>query len=192
MAESFKAERQEINGTPLPFADDRSVASLLTGLAGGRSVASLLNGLVGASVASECVEAPSRKKRPYNWVEGVERDYKGKIIRKCGIEGCQYKANEISNMKKDLFKKILRKKIKDLFFYYLQNIKNGHSKVQQIVSKSLKMQDYLTQFEMKDAQLLFKLRSRMIDVRANLRSYYQDISCKNCTLKIISLIVKLY
>ena len=84
-AESFIAERQEI--TPLSFADDLSVASVLTGLAG-------------ASVASEYVEAPSKKKRPYNWVAGVERDYKGKIIRTCGIAGCQYKANELSNMKR--------------------------------------------------------------------------------------------
>ena len=44
------------------------------------------------------------------------------------------------------------------------------------------MQDYLTKFKIKDAQLLFKLRSRMINVRANFRTYYDgmDISCKIC------------
>ena len=83
--------------------------------------------------------------------------------------------DEISIVKKIQFKKIIRKKVKDLAFAYLQNIKNSHSKVKHIVYNSLNMQDYLTQFEMEDAQL----RSRMIDVRANYRSYYQDIYCKN-------------
>ena len=72
---------------------------------------------------------------------------------------------------------MIRNKIKDL-----QKLKSSHSKVQDILYNSLKVQTYISDFQTKDTQLLFKLRSRMINVRANFKNYYRDsdISCNLC------------
>ena len=41
----------------------------------------------------------TRKKRPYNWIVGVERDKWGKVIKMCGIVGCQYKTGKPDQLK---------------------------------------------------------------------------------------------
>ncbi|GMH74821.1 hypothetical protein TrLO_g3394 [Triparma laevis f. longispina] len=41
----------------------------------------------------------ARRKRPHNWIEGVERDKRGKIIRKFGIAWCQYETGHLVSMK---------------------------------------------------------------------------------------------
>ncbi|GMH47578.1 hypothetical protein TrLO_g8197 [Triparma laevis f. longispina] len=40
-----------------------------------------------------------RKKRPHNWIEGVERDKWGKIIRTCGVACCPYKTGKPDQLK---------------------------------------------------------------------------------------------
>ena len=89
---------------------------------------------------------------------------------------------EIASTKKSQFKKIIRKKIKEAAFAYLEEIKMSHTKVQNLKYDSLKMQEYLYKFQTRDAQLLFKLRSRMLNVRSNFRNFYkvQDVFCKLC------------
>ncbi|GMI15856.1 hypothetical protein TrLO_g12083 [Triparma laevis f. longispina] len=84
------------NETPLSADEDRSVAgSVITGIAGEAWDDD-------TSVASEGVDSPLRKKawNSYKTIEGVEGDKWGRIIRTCGIVGCQYKAGQTANMNK--------------------------------------------------------------------------------------------
>ena len=89
---------------------------------------------------------------------------------------------KIRKIKKNKFKRILRKKLKELAFDYLQTLKNIHSKVKHINYTSLEKQNYMSKFQTRETYLLFKLRSRMINLKANFRNFYndQDLSCDLC------------
>ena len=78
--------------------------------------------------------------------------------------------------------KYLKIKINEASFKYLQKKKATHSKVEHIYHKSLKIQPYLknNEFNIKDKQMLFKLRTRMTAVKANFKSMYQNIDCDLC------------
>ena len=79
----------------------------------------------------------------------------------------------------------MRKKISEVAFNYLNSLKSSHSKVQHIKYKSLEKQSYISNnsnFSIKETQLLFKLRTRMLNVKANFRNQFNnmDISCNLC------------
>ena len=88
----------------------------------------------------------------------------------------------IVKMKKKKFKKFLKCKIKETAMKYLNKIKNSHSKVENINYENLQVQPYLvdTKFTTNEKQLLFRLRTRMTNVKLNFRSSYQDLSCNLC------------
>ena len=48
--------------------------------------------------------------------------------------------------------------------------------------KNLEIQEYFidTKFNRKEKELLFKLRTRMSDVKLNFRSMHQDLKCNLC------------
>ncbi|GMH58823.1 hypothetical protein TrLO_g7995 [Triparma laevis f. longispina] len=48
--------------------------------------------------SADLITTPTRK-HSHNWVEGVERDKRGNIIRTCGIDGCEYKTGQTGSMK---------------------------------------------------------------------------------------------
>ena len=80
----IKFNEDNINGTPISATEARSVTSDESWDDG--------------SVSSEGVEAPLRKKH-YRWVEGVEWDKWGNIIRMCGKAGCQYETGTTCHMR---------------------------------------------------------------------------------------------
>ena len=69
-------------------------------------------------------------------------------------------------------------------FERLMNIKQSHSKVKNIVYSNLKMQNYLKPSRVKinqnEIQTIFKLRSRVIDVKQNFRGKYENLECRSC------------
>ena len=76
-------------------------------------------------------------------------------------------------------KKELRKRILNASFKYLQNIKLSQSKLQNVTYKSLDTQKYLVSSKFTDTEkfLLFRLRTRMIDVRENFKNKVQFMLC---------------
>ena len=89
---------------------------------------------------------------------------------------------EIVNTKKSKFKAMIKKKIKPKSDEFLIEIQAKHSK-----SINLEISDepqvYLTSEELNldEKRLLFKLRSRMIDIKNNFKSKYKgNLLCTFC------------
>ena len=89
---------------------------------------------------------------------------------------------EIESKKKNEFKKYLKKKIHSSAFTYLKGLQQRHSKVRNIKYSKLEVAPYLidSHFKNDEKYLLFKLRTAMINVKANFSSIYENISCEIC------------
>ena len=91
---------------------------------------------------------------------------------------------QIKSMKKLELKSILDKKIKEKVFEDLNKQKENHSKVCHIKHTVFEMQKYLKPCNIKitkeEAQEIFKLRSRMSDVKSNYKGKYESLKCEMC------------
>ena len=91
-------------------------------------------------------------------------------------------------MNKNRFKNLVDKKINLFAFKCLKRKAESHSKSMNILNEAKdnnmnKRKKYLKEnmFHKNDCQLLFKLRSRMLDVKTNFENLYeQDLSCRTC------------
>jgi hypothetical protein len=95
----------------------------------------------------------------------------------------QMEIDEIAALKKERFKDIVKKKTNEKALEYLNTIKSQHSKMENLNYTEIKMKSYLKE-NISKSQLLFKFRTRMIDVRHNFRSKYEskseNIKCEIC------------
>ena len=89
---------------------------------------------------------------------------------------------EIKSKSKVSFKKIIKEKTKQVAFKYLMKKKSTHSKLDDLKYTELKIQPYLSTNALfkDDAQLLFKLRTRMADFKANFKNGNIDLTCFSC------------
>ena len=73
-------------------------------------------------------------------------------------------------------------KIRALAFQYLQEKQDRHSKVREIHYGKFEKQKYMSshKFSQKDIELLFKLRTNMIDVKMNFKGMHVNYSCNIC------------
>ena len=91
-------------------------------------------------------------------------------------------------MSKNRFKNLVDKKINLFAFQYQKRKAESHSKSMNILNETKdnklnRRKKYLKEnmFHKNDVQLLFKLRSRMLDVKTNFENLYeQDFSCRTC------------
>ena len=91
-------------------------------------------------------------------------------------------------MSKGRFKSLVDKKVNKFAFQYLKDIAGRHSKSLEILKeangmKALKRKAYLSEniLSKSDAQLLFKLRTKMLDVKTNFGEMYnRDLTCRTC------------
>ena len=89
---------------------------------------------------------------------------------------------EISNMKKTTFRKIVNTHLREVARAYLLKLKNKHSKLNSL-SDSYKLEPYLSSVKLstEEKQTLFKLRTRMVDVKSNFKMQYgQNLTCNFC------------
>ena len=120
-------------------------------------------------------EAQKRRPTKNDWVLSVNADRKDINLSLSDEQICK-----ISSKK---FKKIVREKIRKSAFEYLISLKNSHSKVKEILYEKFKIQQYLTdsKLTMKQKSLLFKLRTKMLNVKANFSTFYQNSThCDYC------------
>ena len=70
--------------------------------------------------------------------------------------------------------------------YQLQNQKENHSKVKNIKHQIFQMQKYLKACNVKiskeEAQEIFKLRSRVADVKSNFKGKFDTLECDGCKM----------
>ena len=86
---------------------------------------------------------------------------------------------EISKLKKKIFLKLSKTKIKQHALEYLNNIKISHSKMDGLSYDKLEMKPYLKSQKLfvKEATNIFKFRTRMSDVKMNFSSQYVNLNC---------------
>ena len=67
-------------------------------------------------------------------------------------------------------------------FNYLMSKKETHSKLDNLQNSELKLQPYLSSDGLfkEDAQLLFKLRTRMANFKLNFKNGSNDLNCLYC------------
>ena len=77
-----------------------------------------------------------------------------------------------------------QKKVKNNFLRYLDNIKSKHSKSSNLKCEEFKTAEYILspKFSLKEKILLFKLRSRTLDIKGNFKNQYKDSWCISCGL----------
>ena len=90
--------------------------------------------------------------------------------------------DNIKHMKKEAFKSLIDRKIKEVAMKELENEKEKRSKVKNIQYKELKTQEYLTSkiINIRRKKLIFKMRTRMIDTPENIG---KNILCKLCGIE---------
>ena len=89
----------------------------------------------------------------------------------------------IQNLPTEVYKKRIKAKVRLAAFSYLTEIQKTHSKVKNIKYDKLEPQPYLlsTLFTNDDVNLLYSLRSRGINCKANFRGMYgDDLACPVC------------
>ena len=92
------------------------------------------------------------------------------------------KIEDIENMPKITFKKLVKAKVNEHAFKYLESKKK--SKTKGVPHMELKIQEYLEPNEddmsLSEKQFIFKSRSRMLEVKANMKNDYTILTCCAC------------
>ena len=90
--------------------------------------------------------------------------------------------DEIRNLSKYSFKKIVREKISQSALKALVEEQQSLSKVKHLDFTELKLQEYLlpNKLDLRLSKFVFMLRSRMLDVRCNFKNKYSDTLCPLC------------
>ena len=111
----------------------------------------------------------AQRKNPYkgDWVELVEKDLEDFNITET--------FEEISNMKKEIFKKKVSQACKKITLKYLLREKERHKKGYHLNYQRLEIRDYLVsdKFTTAESKLLFKLRTEMLEVKSNFKGKYK-------------------
>ena len=108
-----------------------------------------------------------------DWTSQVQRDLE-EIEIKLTFE-------EIQNMSKSQFKKLVTKNIENKALLYLKS--QIKSKGKEIEYENIELQDYLrpeAKLKIKEKQDIFKMRSRMLEIKENVKGKYLNFKCDAC------------
>ena len=88
-------------------------------------------------------------------------------------------------MTKEEFSKKVRSAVNKAALKFLTIEKQKRSKVKEVNHKNRSMQNYLSPngLDLKQANILFQLRSQMLDVRTHFGNKYDDVLCPLCKEK---------
>ena len=111
-----------------------------------------------------------------DWVKLVDNDKK--------VLNLDMSDEEIEEISKNKFKKIVETKIDIFALQQLNALKSKHSKSQYLQSSSFKTAGYLIddRFSKSESQLLFKLRSKTLNVKQNFENQHSNNLCETCML----------
>ena len=132
-----------------------------------------------AELAKQVFQIQNKFSVKDDWVKQVKEDLDELEI--------QLSEGEISKMKYEAFKKVVKTKLNVKFFDYLLSLKSSHTKTQNL--SSYKLQEYLESENLtyKQKQLLFSLRTRSINVKTNYKSKYKhsNLFCTLCDDRLV-------
>ena len=94
----------------------------------------------------------------------------------------------IQKMSKTTWKNMVRSTIQQKTFKKLENKKQTHSKVKNLKYIRLEMQEYLKPHDVKNVnkevtQNIFRIRSKVINVKMNRKNQYETYECKVCLVE---------
>ena len=91
---------------------------------------------------------------------------------------------ELQTISKSSFKNLIKKKIHSKHLSFLNDLKMKHSKSESLDCSTLKIADYLQsdRFTTREKRLLFKLRSKTLDVKGNFPGQFKDLVCRCCNM----------
>ena len=128
------------------------------------------------SMMFKFLQTQLKNKKPKDWITQVLRDIDDLKM--------DLSLDEIKEMKKSKLKSLLNKAVMDNAFEELIKVKQSHSKVMKVKHFKLEMQKYLKpsiiKINQEEAQMIFKLRSRVTDVKINQRGKYEEYKCEVC------------
>ena len=106
-----------------------------------------------------------------------ESNYPGDVYQliKQDMTTLNISEDDVIRLSKGSLKELIKKQTSVVAFDYLYKIAESHSKVQHQIYKDLKGMQYFedNRFSSDQIKLLFKLRTRMFDVRNNFRNNYE-------------------
>ena len=90
--------------------------------------------------------------------------------------------DDLRNKSKSSFKKLVKNKTKEFTLNYLLDLKEKHSKMENLNYTELKMQSYLRdpRITVAEAKNIFRFRTRSALFKENMRSNYTDDTCPLC------------
>ena len=90
--------------------------------------------------------------------------------------GITHSDDEIAKLSKGKFRKLIEEKIKSFAIKYLQTLALKHSKSTNIAKEKFGRKGYFTdrRFSKEDIQLLFSLRTKMLDVKSNFQNQFEN------------------
>ena len=111
-----------------------------------------------------------------DWVRIVQSDMKELNISMTD--------EDIQGVPKQTFKTFVKKRVKEKFMGHLYSLKNQHSKSKYLDCSVMKVADYISDSRLttKNKQLLFRLRSRTLDVKKNFGGKFENSWCTSCGL----------
>ena len=105
------------------------------------------------------------------------------IIKDFETIGKKLDEQEIISRSNYSYKKEIKQKIRNAALNYLKQKQEKHTKIKHIKYEKLETQKYMTSslFRNIEVNILFTLRSRCIDCKANFRNNNEDIICQLCS-----------
>ena len=120
----------------------------------------------------------SQKNAPVygDWVKMIDQD-------KSDL-GIDLTETDIQRYSKDVFKSFVKKKIHAKHLSNLSEMKIKHSKSKFLDCSMLKPAEYIVsqKFTTREKRLLFRLRSRTLELKGNFPGQFQDLICRTCGL----------
>ena len=109
-----------------------------------------------------------------DWIKLIENDKRELDI--------QMDKEDIQGVSQESIKNYIKSKVKTKFLQHLNNIKKNHSKSEYLNCQELRTAEYLNspKFNTQQKQLLFRLRSRTLDVKMNFPGQHKDLLCISC------------
>ena len=116
------------------------------------------------------------KSHPGDWIRMLDKDRETLFL--------DITDKEIENLSKFKFKRIIKMKVEEFALREMNLIKVKRRKSDYLHSSSFETAKYLLdeRFSKLEAQLLFKLRSKTLNLKMNFPSQHSNLMCKVCKL----------
>ena len=120
------------------------------------------------------LQAQRRNPSPGDWILQIMNDMK--------ILGIKERLEDLATMKRECYKRMIKRKITEYTYNELMHIKSSSVKLKNLTYKSLKTQDYLKSESMTDELTtdVFKYRTHMLEFHANYR--HNETTIRPCPL----------